>query len=112
MSVPLTQALGPMTIRQLLYRRVSLATWPTIAFVIVSIALLFVPASDSAIRIALIALGMILLLVAVVMFTLKCPRCGGPLGSLAGYLGPLRRFGRNLNYCPFCATSLDDSAQP
>jgi len=44
-----------------------------------------------------------------IMFFLKCPRCGGPIGAtnatlIASHMPLVRR----INFCPYCGVSLDE----
>lgn len=42
-------------------------------------------------------------------FAIRCPRCRGSFGHLAGYLKPRFAFiARPVNYCPYCGVSLDE----
>jgi hypothetical protein len=55
---------------------------------------------------AFFAVLMVLFIVLAIRF--RCPRCSGPLSSLVAHFGPLRRFGRKVQCCPFCTVSMDD----
>ena len=53
--------------------------------------------------------------VLLVLFWIRCPRCGGRLGQLAGFLNAKERFfQRRINFCPYCGVNLDEpcSVQP
>jgi ribosomal protein S27AE len=39
----------------------------------------------------------------------KCPRCGGRFGALAGSLVARGFLSRAVNFCPYCGVNLDDS---
>ena len=97
-----------MTIRQHLYRRVSFVTWPAVAFMVIAVITLFVPPSDFLLNVVMASLVMLVLLLVGTLLTLKCPSCGASLASLIGYLGPLRKVGRKVKCCPFCAINLDE----
>lgn len=44
------------------------------------------------------------------LYRIRCPRCGGRLGQMAGYLRAKPGFlVRPMNYCPYCGVNLDES---
>ncbi len=43
---------------------------------------------------------------------LRCPRCGGPLGSLVAYFGPMASLARPITHCPFCGVHMDAHVEP
>lgn len=49
------------------------------------------------------------LVVLLMLLWVRCPRCGGPLGYIAGFLNAKNRFyQRRANFCPYCGVNLDD----
>ena len=39
----------------------------------------------------------------------RCPRCGGRLGQITGYLNPRwPGFTRPINFCPYCGVNLEE----
>jgi hypothetical protein len=57
-----------------------------------------------------VLLGLPIFLAAVVglTFLVKCPRCGGRFGALAGSLVARGFLSRAVNFCPYCGVNLDD----
>ena len=43
---------------------------------------------------------------------LRCPRCGGPLGSLVAYFGPFASLAKRITHCPFCGVHMDAYVEP
>jgi hypothetical protein len=47
--------------------------------------------------------------VLLVLFWIRCPRCGGRMGQLAGFLNAKERFfQRRINFCPYCGVNFDE----
>ena len=97
-----------MTIRQELSRRkrkIMIIGYSGLAFTIIGVML-----SDKSQGLPLLPLiGFVVFAVCVlqVMYTIKCPRCGGNLGQASmNYSSPFS-IGKAIRYCPFCSADLD-----
>lgn len=67
----------------------------------------FAPASElSRVQWMLACMGSMPVVLAVMAVRFRCPRCRGCLAPLVAHFGPLRRFGRQVQHCPFCGVSL------
>jgi hypothetical protein len=47
--------------------------------------------------------------VLLMLFWIRCPRCGGRLGQFASFANTkLRFYERRINFCPYCGVNLDE----
>ena len=102
-----------MTIHDLLVRRARAYAYAILVLALAVIAVhLFGPASALLqLQLVLACFGGTLVVLAVVAVRFRCPTCNGSLAPLIAHFGPLRRFGRKVQCCPFCTTSLGNSAE-
>ena len=71
----------------------------------------FAPAAVlSRVQWMLACLGILLAVLALMAVRFRCPRCRGSLAPLVAHFGPLRRFGRQVQHCPFCGVSLSGTS--
>jgi hypothetical protein len=51
--------------------------------------------------------------VLLILLWIRCPRCGGRLGQIVGYVNAKERFyQRRINFCPYCGVNLDEPCSP
>jgi hypothetical protein len=51
--------------------------------------------------------------VLLMLLWIRCPRCGGRLGQIVGYVNAKERFyQRRINFCPYCGVNFDEPCSP
>src|SRR5690606_334334 len=100
----------PMTLYDHLSSRAGTFIWPIAALGLLAVGLLLygIAAVPFGAVIAAVVLGVQVVLIVAMCFWFRCPRCSKSLASLVGYFGPLRRSKRQVQCCPFCATSFNE----
>lgn len=101
-----------MTVHDLLVKKARAYAYAIFFLALAMVAVhLFAPASALLqLQLVLACFGGTLLVLAVMAVRFRCPTCNGSLAPLVAHFGPLRRFGRKVQCCPFCTTSLGNSA--
>jgi len=99
-----------MTIGDYLQKKAAAFVWAIVFLSVLAVSLRWLPISTTraqvAAVIAIFATPLLLFLALAVRF--RCPRCRGPLSALVAHFGPLRKLGRRVKCCPFCAVRMDE----
>jgi len=99
-----------MTIAEHLQAKAVAFVWPLVLLCALAISLKWLPIPTDSARVAIaLAISVTLLLLFLALAVrFRCPRCSGPLSALVAHFGPLRKVGRNVQCCPFCAVRMDE----
>ncbi len=101
-----------MTLRNVLKRKAAIFSISLVTIFVVSTAAVLLAGSIPG-WVLVAAFSVLLFLpLAILHWYFRCPRCGGSIGSLVAYFGPLRFLAKPVKFCPRCGAGFDEQVAP